>query len=81
MGNSWEGFELEELIRFHEADVSECFFRGLLSGAELDLHILKDSREIGAEIKHTERPKLTPSMKRAMEVLQLDSLSLIYRGE
>lgn len=28
LGTSWEGFALEEIIRYHEADSFDCFFWG-----------------------------------------------------
>ncbi|MBX9787236.1 MAG: ATP-binding protein [Alphaproteobacteria bacterium] len=80
MGASWEGFALEEIIRFHQADPEDCFFWAVHSQAELDLLIVKGGKKIGFEIKYTDAPKITKSMHVALETLDLDSLTVIYPG-
>ncbi|MBX9621641.1 MAG: ATP-binding protein [Alphaproteobacteria bacterium] len=81
MGTSWEGFALEEIIRFHKADPEDCFFWAVHSQAELDLLIVKGGKKIGFEIKYTDAPKITKSMHIALETLHLDSLTIIYPGK
>ena len=81
LGASWEGFALEEVIRIHRARSEECYFWGTHAGAELDLMILKNGKRLGFEFKYTDSPKLTPSMKIALEGLELDHLMVIYPGE
>ncbi|MBL8676817.1 MAG: ATP-binding protein [Alphaproteobacteria bacterium] len=81
MGASWEGFALEEIIRFHKADPEDCFFWAIHSQAELDLLIIKGGKKIGFEIKYTDAPKITRSMHTALETLDLDSLTVIYPGK
>ena len=51
------------------------------SGAELDLMLLLNGKKIGFEIKFTEQPKFTKSMRIAMEDLSLDHLYVIYPGK
>lgn len=80
MGASWEGFALEEIIRFHQADPEDCFFWAVHNQAELDLLIVKEGKKIGFEIKYTDAPKITKSMHIALETLDLDSLTVIYPG-
>jgi predicted AAA+ superfamily ATPase len=80
LGASWEGFALEEIIRFHQADPEDCFFWAIHNQAELDLLIIKDGKRLGFEIKYTDAPKITKSMHTALEVLHLDSLVVIYPG-
>lgn len=80
MGNSWEGFALEEAIRHHQVDSSECYFWATHAHAELDLLIFKNNKRLGYEFKYTDTPKLTKSMRMAMEDLHLDELTLIYPG-
>lgn len=63
------------------ASPKEMFFWKLHSGAELDLLIIKDSRRLGFEFKLTNSPTITPSMRSALEALQLDHLYLICHGE
>jgi uncharacterized protein len=45
------------------------------------LLVIKNNKRLGFEIKYTDRPKLTPSMKISLETLQLNSLFIIYPGE
>lgn len=42
LGASWEGFALEEVVRFHQAREEETFFWGTHGEAELDLLIFKE---------------------------------------
>jgi predicted AAA+ superfamily ATPase len=80
MGSFWEGFALEEIIRFYQVDIGECFFWGTQSGAELDLLIIKDGKRLGFEFKFSDTPKLTKSMQIALNDLNLDHLYVIYPG-
>lgn len=80
IGASWEGFALEEIIRFHEADPEDCYFWGIHNQAELDLLIVKDGKRLGFEIKYSETPTATKSMHSALEALRLDSLTVIFPG-
>ncbi len=80
LGASWEGFALEEIIRKHQAEPHECYFWATQSHAELDLLIVHDGKKIGFEFKYADAPKLTKSMKIALEDLKLDSLTVIYPG-
>ncbi len=78
LGASWEGFALEEIIKYHHAQTDECYFWGTQDGAELDLLIIKDGKRIGFEFKYTDAPKLTKSMHIALNNLNLDHLYVIY---
>jgi uncharacterized protein len=80
LGASWETFALEEVIRLHRAREEEVFFWSVHSQAELDLLIVKDGKKSGFEVKYCERPQLTPSLRKAEELLALDSLTVIYPG-
>lgn len=80
LGASWEGFALEQIIRFHDVDGESCFFWGIHNQAELDLLILKDGKKLGFEIKYADAPRMTKSMQIALETLNLDSLSIIFPG-
>jgi predicted AAA+ superfamily ATPase len=81
LGASWEGFALEEIIRFHGVDAESCFFWGIHNQAELDLLIIKNGKKLGFEIKYADAPKMTKSMQIALDILELDSLSLIFPGK
>jgi uncharacterized protein len=79
IGASWEGYAIEETIKAVRPD--EAFFWGTHNGAELDLLLLKDGKRLGVECKRKDAPRLTPSMKIAMEDLGLDRLIVFYPGE
>lgn len=77
-GASWEGYVIEELLA--QAKHDEAYFWGTHSGAELDLLLISHGRRIGVEIKRMDAPRLTPSMRIAMEDLKLDRLMVVYPG-
>ena len=81
MGASWEGFALEEIIRHHRADPEETYFWATHNQAELDLLILKDGKRIGYEVKYTDAPRVTKSMRIAQEDLHLDELHVVFPGK
>jgi len=78
-GASWEGYALEEILGALQPD--EAYFWATHQGAELDLLLFKRGRRLGFEIKRMDAPKLTPSMRIAIEDLKLDRLTIIYPGE
>jgi predicted AAA+ superfamily ATPase len=77
-GASWEGYVIEEIISRVQPD--EVYFWATHAGAELDLLLFKDGRRFGVEIKRADAPRLTPSMRTALEDLRLDRLLVIYPG-
>jgi uncharacterized protein len=77
-GASWEGFALEQVLRLAEPD--EAYFWATHQGAELDLLMFKGQQRVGVEFKRSDAPKLTPSMRIAMEDLGLDALYVVYPG-
>ncbi|MBI4371902.1 MAG: ATP-binding protein [Elusimicrobia bacterium] len=80
LGASWEGWVLEEVIRAHVAAPEEAYFWATHSQTELDLLIVQDNRRIGYEIKYTDAPRLTPSMRIALRDLKLNELVVIFPG-
>jgi uncharacterized protein len=78
-GASWEGFALEQVLRVARPDAA--YFWATHNGAELDLLLFKDGRRIGVEFKRADAPGVTPSMKIAMQDLQLDALYVVYPGD
>ena len=80
VGASWEGFVIGELVAHLDALAEECFFWKLHSGAELDLLIRRGGTRRGFEIKLTSSPRVTPSMRSAVENLALDDLVVIHAG-
>jgi predicted AAA+ superfamily ATPase len=80
LGAFWEGFALEEVIRLHEASVEETFFWATQANAELDLFIIQGGKRLGFEFKYTDVPKITKSMRIALDDLHLDHLTVVYPG-
>lgn len=77
-GASWEGFALEQVLRLARPD--QAWFWATHQGAELDLLMLRGSRRIGVEFKRADAPKVTPSMRIAIDDLKLDALYVVYPG-
>lgn len=78
-GASWEGYAIEEIIKAAAPD--EVYYWATHSGAELDLLLIKNGRRIGIECKRIDAPRLTPSMRAALEDLELDQLFIVYPGD
>ncbi len=81
LGSFWEGFALEEIIRTLHARAEECYFWATQANAELDLLIVKDGKRLGFEFKYTDMPKVTKSMRIALDNLKLDRLAILYPGD
>lgn len=81
VGASWEGFCLEAVIHRLGARREECFFWATHGGAELDLLIVRGSRRYGFEMKYTDAPATTPSMRAALADLGMERLEVIYDGD
>jgi predicted AAA+ superfamily ATPase len=79
LGASWEGFALEQVLRF--TDARNAYFWGTHGGAELDLLIMSEGRRIGFEAKWTDAPRSTRSMMTALADLELDHLWVVHAGE
>ena len=78
VGASWEGFALEQVLRIAQPD--QAYFWATHQGAELDLLMLKGQQRVGVEFKRADVPKVTPSMRIAMDDLKLDALYVVYPG-
>ena len=77
-GASWEGYVIEETL--HQLRPDEAYYWATHNGAEIDLVMIKDGRMLGVECKRLDAPKLTPSMKTALQDLHLERLLIIYPG-
>jgi len=78
-GASWEGFALEQVLAM--AAVREAYFWAVHAGVELDLLIFKGGQRIGFEFKCADAPRMTRSMRTALDDLKLDKLLIIYPGK
>jgi predicted AAA+ superfamily ATPase len=78
VGASWEGFVIEQVLMV--PGVRNPWFWGTRAGAELDLLIDVRGKRIGIEVKRTEQPKVTPSMRHALVDLELDRLLVVHAG-
>jgi len=80
LGSSWEGFILHQLLRLMRARREECFFWATHAGAELDLLVVRGNTRLGFEVKRTDRPRISASMRSAIDTLGLERLHLVHAG-
>ncbi len=80
VGASWEGFVIECVLAALGVPPSSAFFWRAHTGAEVDLLVQRGGRLRGFEVKRTSAPRLTRSMRSAMETLQLNRLDVIHAG-
>lgn len=78
VGASWEGFALEQVLGRLRGD---AYYWATHGGAEMDLLIMRRAKRWGFEIKRSDAPRLTQSMRTALADLQLDHLWVIYPGD
>lgn len=79
LGASWEGFAIEQVLATEPHD--EAFFWATHQGAEIDLILRRGERLAGIECKRSDAPKMTPSIRIALEDLGLDRVVVLYPGE
>ena len=80
LGSSWEGFALDCVCRSIGKMDESYFFWGTHSGAEVDLFWQHRGKNWGMEFKYLDAPRLTKSMKIALDDLKLEHLWIIYPG-
>ena len=80
LGASWEGFAIRQILRVLRARRDECFFWRTHDGAELDLMVVRGNVRYGFEIKRTDAPRLSPSMRNALRDLRLARLDVVHAG-
>ena len=80
VGASWEGFVIQQIVQLVQAPPKQCFHWSTHAGAEIDLMVLEGTRRLGFEVKRAAAPRLTRSMRSAMETLRLDSLDVVHAG-
>ena len=78
LGASWEGFALEQLLAV--AATPDVYFWGTHAGAEIDLLVFRNGKRYGFEMKHTDSPRTTKSMRIAIADLGLESVHVVHPG-
>lgn len=79
LGASWEGYVIEEVINIAQPEAA--YFWSTYNGAEIDLLLFVNGRPIGFECKRMDAPRLTNSMRIALQDLALEHLYVIYPGD
>jgi len=79
LGASWEGFVTEQIL--NRMKTRDFYYWRTHAGLELDLMVMKNGKRLGFEIKYSETPKVTRSMRQIIEDLKLDCLFLVYQGK
>jgi hypothetical protein len=79
LGSSWEGFVIEHVL--DRLGARDAYFWATHQGAELDLLVIRRGRRLGIEVKFSDAPGLTRSMRVARGDLQLDSLWVVHPGQ
>jgi len=81
LGASWEGFAIDCVCRSVGKRDNEFYFFALHTGGELDLFWQDSGKNWGVELKYSDAPGLTKSMKNVVEYLDLSHLWVIYPGD
>lgn len=81
LGASWEGFALDCVCRTLDKEDGGLYFWHTHAGAELDLFWQAAGQNWGVEFKYEDAPRLTRSMKTAVEDLELERLWVVYPGK
>jgi hypothetical protein len=79
LGASWEGFAIEQVLAGQPHD--DAFFWATHQGAEIDLVLRRGERLLGVECKRVDAPRLTASIRIALEDLGLERVVVVYPGE
>jgi predicted AAA+ superfamily ATPase len=80
LGASWEGFALEQVVQHLGLTEQEVFFWGVHTGGELDMVFQHRGRLCGVELKFQDAPRMTPSIRSALDELKLAHLWVVYPG-
>lgn len=76
LGASWEGMVVEHVARWGYP----LYFWRTQAGAEIDIVVDFGSAQWGIEVKRTDAPKVTPSMRHALEDLGLERIIVAHAG-
>ena len=78
LGASWEGFAIEQVLAAEPCD--DAWFWATHQGAEIDLLLRRGDRLFGVECKRADAPRLTPSIRIALDDLGLKRVAIVYPG-
>ncbi len=78
LGASWEGFAIEQALAAEPCD--DAWFWATHQGAEIDLLLRRGDRLFGVECKRADAPRLTPSIRIALDDLGLERVAIVYPG-
>jgi len=78
LGASWEGFVIEQVLRSEPHDAA--WYWATHQGAEIDLLLQRGDRLLGVECKRADAPKLSPSVRTAIQDLGIERVAVVYPG-
>ncbi|MBJ7458974.1 MAG: ATP-binding protein [Thermoleophilaceae bacterium] len=81
LGASWEGFVIEEILKCAPGSGIRPYYWRSSNGAEVDLILPVRNKLFGVEIKRTDSPKFTRSMRTAAVDLDLDHVYIVNAGK
>ena len=79
VGASWEGFVIEQLLTLLET--RDAWFWGTHQGAEIDLLAEIAGQRVAFEVKRTDQPRMSPSVRTALDALSLDHVYVVHAGD
>ncbi len=78
LGASWEGFAIEQVLATEPH--TDASFWATHQGVEIDLLLQRRGKLFGVECKRVDAPRMTPSMRIALDDLGLERIAVIYPG-
>jgi len=77
-GASWEGFAIEQVLATEPH--TEASYWATYQGAVMDLLLHRQGKVYGVECKRVDAPRMTPSIRIALEDLGLERVAVLYPG-
>jgi predicted AAA+ superfamily ATPase len=81
IGNSWEGFVIEQILDLVSDTIWKPYFYRTSSGGEIDLILVNNKKIIAIEIKYSFSPRLTEGFWNSYIDLDCKKGFVIYPGE
>ena len=75
VGASWEGFVIEQVLRALRP--ASAWFWAAHGGGKVDLLVHVNGRRIGFDVKFSEAPKITKSMRTVVDTVRLEHLFVV----